>query len=129
MDGLRIDGLRMKRIYEPWSETDGYRILVDRIWPRGVPKEKAQVDEWITVITPSTALRKAFNHDPEKMAWFRSAYLAELSANEHADAFLSGIHQRLSAGPVTLLTAARDSVYNHVVILIDWIKQHDPSNN
>jgi uncharacterized protein YeaO (DUF488 family) len=119
-----VNNLYMKRIYDAKTATDGYRILVDRVWPRGITKVGSQIDEWITSITPTTQLRKAFNHDPAKMDWFREAYLSELSANSQAGAFISNVQAHLSVSNVTLLTAARDPQHNHVLVLIDWIKLH-----
>ena len=81
--------IRIKRIYEPPSTEDGYRILVDRLWPRGISKEKAALDEWAKDISPSTELRKEFHHDPSRMEDFQLKYTYELDHNERAEEFIS----------------------------------------
>lgn len=110
--------LQMKRIYETASPMDGYRILVDRVWPRGVSKDQAQLASWAKAITPTTELRKWFNHQPERFATFKTRYLAEIQANPEWPAFVADVQTHLGQGNVTLVYAAKDPQYNHVVILM-----------
>ncbi|HEX6549899.1 MAG TPA: DUF488 domain-containing protein [Gammaproteobacteria bacterium] len=111
----------LKRVYEPASRTDGCRILVDRIWPRGLTKTKAAVDLWLKDVAPSTNLRKWFGHRPERWTEFRQRYLKELRAgNEAAGALLDAAsHHR----HVTLLFSARDEKRNQAVVLQAFLKR------
>ena len=103
----------LKRIYEPPSSADGKRILVDRLWPRGLSKDKAKIDHWLKEVAPTTALRQWFGHDPGKWAEFQKRYRAELKSNPAMDEL-----RALSAqGSVTLLYAARDQAHNEAVVL------------
>lgn len=111
--------LHVKRIYEAASRSDGARILVDRIWPRGVSKDAAHLTLWLKEIAPSTALRTWFHRDPSQWTEFRRRYHAELDANPEAVAQLRGY---LRQGRVTLLYAARDEAHNHALVLADYIK-------
>ncbi len=105
---------RIKRIYEEPAETDGYRVLVDRLWPRGISKEAAHLDEWCKDVAPSTEARRDFGHDPARFEEFRTRYRAELEASGAAGALAA----RLADRPVaTLLYAARDQETNHAVVL------------
>jgi len=113
----------MKRIYEEPSSDDGYRILVDRLWPRGVAKEKAKIDYWAKQITPSTMIRKAFKHEADEFEDFKSAYLHELYTNEGSKEFLELIEDKLKTGNVTLLYAAKNEKINHVIVLKAWIEE------
>jgi uncharacterized protein YeaO (DUF488 family) len=106
--------IRIKRVYESPSRNDGRRILVDRVWPRGLKKEQAQVDLWLKDIAPSTALRKWFGHDPQKWDEFRKRYRAELQNNREA---LRLLKQELKKGRVTLLYSAKDEEHNQAVVL------------
>lgn len=115
--------LKVKRIYEAPGETDGARILVDRLWPRGISKEKAQLTEWDKNISPSNELRKWFGHDPEKFAEFQSRYVAELDANPEAGAFATRISELLEAGNVTLLFGAKDLEHNNAAVLKEWLEK------
>ena len=106
--------LLTKRIYEPYSEEDGFRILIDRLWPRGISKEKARIDLWFKEITPSTDLRKWYKHEEEKFEEFRLRYYAELDNNKELIVeFLKGIKIK----NITLLYAGKDSSINHAVVL------------
>ncbi len=119
MDDFR--GIRVKRIYAPVEEEDGLRVLVDRLWPRGVKKETARLDLWAKQIAPTTDLRKWFAHDPAKFAEFRERYLRELAINsEAARAILDQAGDR----PLTLLHAARDDIHNHAVVLREYLVRH-----
>ena len=107
---------KLKRVYDPPAEDDGKRILVDRLWPRGLTKEKARVDLWLKEIAPSTELRKWFGHDPNKWEEFRTRYHQELEANSDA---VGRLKQELGAGPVTLVYGAKDEQHNDAVVLRD----------
>jgi uncharacterized protein YeaO (DUF488 family) len=106
--------LKIKRIYEAPTEEDGTRILVDRLWPRGLTKEKAHIDLWLKDIAPSTELRKWFAHDPAKWSEFKIRYHAELKRNSEQIAHLK---EAMAKGPVTLLYGAKDEKHNEAVIL------------
>ena len=113
-------GVKIKRIYEAYEETDGYRLLVDRLWPRGVKKAAARISDWSKDLAPSTSLRRWFAHEPEKFAEFRRLYLEELAGNESIEDEL----RELAAHPtITLLYAAADTTHNHAVILRDFLIQ------
>lgn len=106
--------IRIKRIYEPALKEDGTRILVDRLWPRGITKTKAKLDQWNRKITPSGRLRAWFGHDPERWTEFSHRYRAELGG--HADA-LAKLRNQARAGPITLLYAAKDEAHTHAIVL------------
>ncbi len=106
--------IRIKRIYEPAAKEDGTRILVDRLWPRGVTKAEARLDEWNREVTPSGRLRAWFGHDPERWAEFSRRYRAELE--RHAEA-LGQLRRQARAGPITLLYAAKDEKHTHAIVL------------
>jgi uncharacterized protein YeaO (DUF488 family) len=106
--------IELKRVYEPASRGDGTRILVDRLWPRGLRKEDAAIDHWLKDLAPSTALRKWFGHDVGRWAEFRKRYRAELA--EHPEA-LAELRSLALKGPITLLFAAHDEVHNNAVVL------------
>ena len=106
----------LKRAYEPQAPSDGTRILIDRLWPRGVTKAAAAIDQWVKEIAPSTALRKWFSHDPARWQEFRRRYAAEL--REHAEE-LSAIRSQARRGTVTLVYSAHDEAHNDAVVLRD----------
>lgn len=106
--------VRIKRVYEQPDKEDGTRILVDRLWPRGLTKEKASVALWLKEIAPSTELRKWFGHDPDKWKTFEARYRAELEKNEQQ---LSLLRQEMAKGQVTLLYGAKDQEHNDAVVL------------
>ena len=106
--------MKIKRVYEAPAKDDGMRILVDRLWPRGLTKEKADIDLWLKDIAPSTELRKWFAHDPKKWAEFRKKYLEELKENKGQ---ISIIKEHLKQGTVTLVYAARDEERNEAQVL------------
>lgn len=106
--------IHIKRAYELAGAEDGYRILVDRLWPRGLTKDKARIDLWLKDIAPSNELRKWFAHDPQKWSAFKSKYIQELKSKNEA---LSQLHAKLKEGVVTLIYAARDKEHNEAVIL------------
>jgi uncharacterized protein YeaO (DUF488 family) len=106
--------LEIKRVYDEPSRADGTRILVDRLWPRGLSKERARVDLWLKDIAPSTDLRKWFSHDPKKWTEFQDRYRQELKAK--AD-LLGLLKEKQVEGPITLLYGAKDEVHNEAVVL------------
>ncbi|WP_274650578.1 DUF488 domain-containing protein [Paenibacillus humicola] len=109
-------GFKIKRIYEAPDSGDGKRVLVDRIWPRGVTKEKAQLDDWMKAIAPSGELCKWFGHKPDRFEEFSRRYEAELAGGTAADN-VEWLLARAGEGPVTLLYAARDEEHNQAVVL------------
>ncbi len=111
--------LTIKRAYEPVEKQDGYRILVDRLWPRGLTKVKAGIDLWLKDIGPSTELRKWFGHDPEKWTEFKKRYRKELE-NKKED--LSVIKDHSENGDVTLIYAARDTEHNEARVILDLLQ-------
>lgn len=116
-----MGNLIIKRIYEQPSEDDGYRVLIDRLWPRGVSKQNAKLSEWNKDIAPSPDLRVWFGHKEENFEEFKNRYVSELSANPSASAFRDKCQRMLSEGNVTLLYGAKSPTCNHAVILRDWI--------
>ena len=110
--------VKIKRIYEPYSNDDGYRILIDRLWPRGIKKENSHIDKWLKEIAPSTELRKEFNHMVDKWEQFKVAYHTELKKSSVVGELLDDIKKH---GTVTLLYAARDEEHNHALVLQDFI--------
>ena len=109
--------IKLKRIYEPYNKKDGYRVLVDRLWPRGVSKEKAHLDVWLKDIAPSTELRKWFNHDPKKWADFKKKYQGELKKNKEAVLTLKQVKKKHPT--ITLLYGAKDEIHNEAVVIKD----------
>ena len=113
--------LQIKRVYEPRSPGDGQRVLVDRVWPRGLGKEKLGDATWLKDVAPSTDLRKWFNHRPERWKQFCARYAAELDRNRDAITKLRAICER---GPVTLLYSARDKDHNQALALAEYLAAH-----
>ncbi len=107
---------KLKRIYEPWEASDGSRVLVERLWPRGLTKKAAKVDLWLQEIAPSPELRRWFGHDFERWPEFRRRYVAEIVANPAA---FDRLRQMAQAGPLTLVYAARDPERNSARILLE----------
>ncbi|MEN6516810.1 MAG: DUF488 family protein [Methanospirillum sp.] len=115
--------IRLKRAYSPTVEEDGYRVLVERLWPRGVPKERAHVDLWLKDAGASTALRRWFGHDPERWEEFRRRYFAELRERPEV---LDALREILRANPVvTFLYGARDEEHNNAVALREFLEDGD----
>ena len=112
----------VKRIYETPASEDGTRILVDRLWPRGIAKDKARIDLWLKDVAPSDALRKQFHGNPAAWDEFRQAYDVELK-DIPAQAAVSDLFELLRSGPVTLLYAARDESRNNAVALRMWLER------
>lgn len=118
--------ITIKRIYEEPEPDDGMRVLVDRLWPRGIKKENASIDLWLKEIAPSDELRKWFQHEPEKFLVFRRRYETELHMPEKQEA-LEKLHQLTRQGPLTLIFAARDREHNNAVVLQDMlVNAHHP---
>lgn len=111
--------VRTKRVYDPVEPGDGYRILVDRLWPRGVSRERARLDEWARDLAPSDGLRKWFHHDPKRFAEFRKRYRKELLA--HADQ-IDELRARARHGPVTIVYGARDTEHNDAVVIAELLR-------
>lgn len=111
--------IRVKRVYEPPSAEDGTRILVDRLWPRGLSKERARVDLWLKDLAPSNELRKWYGHDPARWEEFRRRYRRELSGKED---LMSTIRERERAGTVTLLFGSREESLNNAVALKGFLE-------
>ena len=107
--------VQIKRIYDEPEAGDGERILVDRLWPRGLSKEKAAFDEWMKDVAPTTELRKWFDHKPERWAEFQRRYRDEL----HGNTAMEALRDRVSAGTVTLLYGSRNREFNHAAVLAD----------
>ena len=116
--------IRLKRVYEPPSPDDGRRVLVDRLWPRGLSKADAAIDCWLKEIAPSTGLRRWFNHDPLRWTEFRDRYRAELGS--HAG-LLEELRAQARDGPLTLVYGARDELHNDAVVLRELLTQEKPS--
>lgn len=111
--------IQIKRVYEPASKTDGFRILIDRIWPRGVSKQKAKINLWSKEIAPSAKLRKWFSHDPQKWPEFQKKYFQELKKQKSA---LNEIRSLEKKEKVTLVFAAKDEQHNNAVALKNFLK-------
>ena len=116
--------LRIKRIYEAIEEQDGYRVLTDRLWPRGIAKAKAAIDLWEKTVAPSTELREWFGHIPERFPEFTERYLQELEDNSDATKFVELCQKQLEKSNVTLLYGAKDEVQNQAVVLQNFINKH-----
>jgi len=109
-----VHKIRLKRAYDPPEPSDGTRILIDRLWPRGIKKSNAAIDRWLRDIAPSAELRRWFGHRPERWAEFRRRYRAELRGHPE---LVAEIRNATRAGPVTLVYAARDEAHNDAVVL------------
>ena len=113
--------INIKRVYENPTQEDGTRILVDRLWPRGLTKEKASVDVWLKEIAPSTALRKWFGHDPAKWAEFKKRYHEELRKNPEQ---VSLLKEQIRKGAITLVYSAKDEEHNEALVLEELLGHH-----
>jgi uncharacterized protein YeaO (DUF488 family) len=110
--------IKLKRVYEPAADDDGARLLVDRIWPRGLSKDRAALTAWLKDVAPSTELRNWFDHDPDRWEEFRRRYTAELRKNDDA---VKAVLDFVAKGPVTLLYGAHEDRYNNAVALRDFL--------
>lgn len=113
--------IAIKRAYEPPAPGDGWRVLVDRLWPRGVSKARLQLDAWVRDVAPSTELRKWFGHDPDRWDEFVRRYRAELRAPER-EALLSQVAEHARHGRVTIIYGARDTEHNEAAVLQDVVQ-------
>jgi uncharacterized protein YeaO (DUF488 family) len=109
--------LRLKRVYDEPANEDGRRVLVDRLWPRGLSKKDAKLTDWIKDVAPSPELRKWFGHKPERFADFRERYRQELASNPAVQTL-----RHFDDGPVTLVYGAKDPIHNHAVVLLEFLK-------
>ncbi len=112
--------IQVKRIYEQSAESDGYRVLVERLWPRGVSKERANFDLWLKEIAPSPQLQQWYAHDPQKWDEFQKRYWAELG---QASAAVGQLRQLLERGTLTLIYSARDEQHNSAIVLNAFLEQ------
>ena len=112
--------VRLKRAYDSPAASDGYRILIDRLWPRGVSREKAHLDEWERELAPSTELRRWFGHDPARFSEFRRRYTEELSAQEDK---LEELRRLARESTLTLVFGARDTEHNDAVVLAELLRE------
>jgi uncharacterized protein YeaO (DUF488 family) len=110
----------VRRIYEPMAEHDGHRVLVDRLWPRGISKAAANVDEWCRAVAPSTPLRKWYGHDPDRFAEFRRRYRAELASGAGKEA-VEYLRTLAEQRPLTLLTASRDTATSNAAVVAELL--------
>jgi uncharacterized protein YeaO (DUF488 family) len=115
--GLNV---RLKRAYEPAAASDGYRVLIDRLWPRGISRDAARLDEWARELAPSGELRRWFGHDPTRFAEFRRRYTAELGGQEEK---LRELRRRARGGPLTLVYGAHDTEHNDAVVLVQILRR------
>lgn len=117
---LRISiQIRLKRAYEPPEQSDGIRLLVERLWPRGISKEKAKIDIWLKDAAPSTELRKWFDHDPSKWNDFKERYFEEL---EHSPESIKQLKELMSQGTVTFVFASKEERYNNSAALKEYLE-------
>lgn len=115
--------IRVKRVYEPAERSDGYRILIDRLWPRGISHERARLDAWERDLAPSAALRTWFGHEPDRFDEFRDRYVEELRGQR---TLLSELRRRARDGTLTLVYAARDTQHNDAVVLAEVVRRGLP---
>jgi uncharacterized protein YeaO (DUF488 family) len=115
--------IRLKRAYEPAGSSDGYRVLIDRLWPRGVSRERAKLDEWERDLPPSTELREWFGHDPGRFEEFRRRYIEELRSHRPR---LTELRRRARSGTLTLVFSARDTEHNDAVVLAEVLRRGLP---
>lgn len=118
----RAETIKLKRVYAAKVDADGARLLVDRIWPRGLSKERAALTAWLKDVAPSTELRHWFNHEPDRWEEFRRRYTAEL---EHKEEELKPVTDFIKKGTVTLLYATSDAEHNNAVVLRDFLIQRN----
>lgn len=118
---MHLNEIYLKRIYDPYDNQDGTRILVDRLWPRGIKKSEAHLNQWAKDVAPSSELRKWFNHQPERFSKFREEYVQELRQDEKKSLIVGKIAQLSKENTVTILYGAKDTIHNHAVILREEI--------
>jgi uncharacterized protein YeaO (DUF488 family) len=115
--------IRLKRVYEPAAASDGYRVLIDRLWPRGVSRNEARLDDWTREVSPSAELRQWFGHEPSRFGEFRRRYIEELRQQRPR---LTELRRRARDGTLTLVYAARDSDHNDAVVLAAVLRRGLP---
>lgn len=120
---IRVYSIKIKRVYAAAEPEDGCRILVDRLWPRGIGKEEAGLDAWVREAAPSAELRRSFAHRPERYAAFQAAYRSELDGSAEAHAFVRTCEAALSSRNLTLLYAAKDEACNNALVLREWVRE------
>jgi uncharacterized protein YeaO (DUF488 family) len=120
--GVAMD-IRLKRAYDPPASTDGYRVLIDRLWPRGVSREQARLDDWDKHLSPSTELRQWFGHEPSRFEEFRRRYIEELRGERPR---LTALRRRARQGTLTLVYSAHDSERNDAVVLAEVLRRGLP---
>ena len=118
--------IRLKRAYDPAAPTDGYRVLIDRLWPRGVARKRADLDDWEKELAPSTELRQWFAHDPTRFEEFRRRYIDELRCERPR---LSALRRRARDGTLTLVYAAHDEEHNDAVVLSEVLRRGLPKGS
>ncbi|PLS03242.1 DUF488 domain-containing protein [Neobacillus cucumis] len=118
-----MSNLFLKRVYEPYDEMDGSRILVDRLWPRGISKDAARLSYWFKEVAPSNELRKSFCHVPELFEQFRTKYIEELRSDDLKRDLVRQILELAAKDRVTLLYGAKEPVYNHAQVLMEELKR------
>lgn len=119
----RFTLIKIQRIYSTESAQSGYRILIDRLWPRGVSKTKANLDDWDKMIAPSNELRKWFDHDPQKFPKFSKAYRKELAENPETPEFIAKITAKIANSDIILLYSAKDKEHNQAVVLRNYLQE------
>jgi uncharacterized protein YeaO (DUF488 family) len=112
--------IRLKRAYEPAAPGDGYRVLIDRLWPRGVSRQRAQLDCWAKELSPSAELRRWFGHEPERFEQFRRSYIEELHDQRPR---LAALRRKAREGTLTLVYAAQDEQHNDAVVLAEVLRR------
>jgi uncharacterized protein YeaO (DUF488 family) len=117
--------VRLKRAYDPAASADGYRLLIDRLWPRGVSRARAKLDNWEPELAPSTELRQWFGHQPERFAEFRRRYMEELGSQR---AQLTALRRRARDGTLTLVYSAHDAEHNDAVVLAEVLRRGLPES-
>lgn len=115
--------IKIQRIYSSNSTQPGYRILIDRLWPRGISKAKANLDDWDKMIAPSNKLRKWFNHDSQKFPKFSEAYRKELAENPETPKFIAKIRLKIANGDIILLYSAKDEDHNQAIVLRNYLQE------
>ena len=116
-----MNGINIKRIYDPVAEEDGHRVLVDRLWPRGISREKAALHLWAKTIAPSNELRKEYHKDLDQFKLFKEKYLKEIDENQDTEDFITNMKSKLRESNVTLLTASKNLEENHATVLRELI--------
>ena len=116
--------VRVKRVYEPAASSDGYRVMIDRLWPRGVSQQRAQLDEWERELAPSRELRQWFGHEPSRFEEFRRRYIEELRTQRPR---IAALRRQARQGTLTLVYAARDTEHNDAVVLAEVLRRGLPT--